>query len=101
MCTPCQGYPSKICNGNGDCSGEGTKYGTGECKCFDGYDGEDCSICAKNYYASYKDENKLLCSKCHPACDGECTGPGSNGEFSNFNILQGILSKKNFFKHKV
>lgn len=75
-CKPCPGFPDKICNNNGKCKGAGTRKGNGKCSCDKGYEKDDCSECATGFYESYKDENKLLCSQCHNACDGACKGPG-------------------------
>lgn len=66
------------CHGNGVCKGNGTRKGNGKCLCDPGYFGEECLDCDKGYYEAFKDETKLLCSKCHMACDDEgCKGPGS------------------------
>ncbi|XP_039297536.1 cysteine-rich with EGF-like domain protein 2 isoform X1 [Nilaparvata lugens] len=78
-CSPCLGYPNNVCSGNGRCKGNGTRKGNGECKCDNGYDGTLCDKCAIGYYVSYQDELKLLCSKCHTSCDGECTQAGPKG----------------------
>ncbi|XP_066601795.1 cysteine-rich with EGF-like domain protein 2 [Prorops nasuta] len=75
-CTPCQGYPDKVCNNNGKCKGAGTRKGNGSCLCDIGYTGDTCSQCVIGYYESYKDDDKLLCSPCHFACDGLCKGAG-------------------------
>ncbi|XP_070161933.1 cysteine-rich with EGF-like domain protein 2 [Polyergus mexicanus] len=75
-CTPCPGYPDKICSNNGKCKGAGTRKGNGGCFCDKGYIGDTCSGCAPGYYESYKDEKTLLCSACHMACDGSCGGAG-------------------------
>lgn len=75
-CKPCPGYPQSVCNDNGKCKGSGTRKGSGECVCNQGYAGPKCDGCALNYYQSYKDDKKLLCSKCHQACVSLCTGPG-------------------------
>lgn len=72
-CSPCSD-----CNGNGACKGNGTRKGSGKCACHAGYQGEFCSDCALDYYESFRDETKLLCSKCHNACEKNtgCTGAG-------------------------
>lgn len=75
-CTPCPGYPDKVCSNNGKCKGAGTRKGNGGCFCDKGYTGDTCSECAPGYYESYKDEEILLCSACHTACDGSCKGAG-------------------------
>uniref|UniRef100_A0A1B6EBB1 EGF-like domain-containing protein n=1 Tax=Clastoptera arizonana TaxID=38151 RepID=A0A1B6EBB1_9HEMI len=78
-CTPCPGYPDNVCSNNGKCKGNGTRKGNGLCVCDEGYSGEICNQCATSYYASYHDENKILCSKCHVACQGPCSHAGSKG----------------------
>lgn len=78
-CTPCPGYPGTICSDNGKCRGAGTRKGNGTCLCQPGYAGDMCGECAETYFQSYKDEKKILCSKCHQACDGPCTKAGPIG----------------------
>lgn len=75
-CTPCTD-----CNGNGVCKGNGTRKGNGKCTCHAGYVGENCIDCELDYYESYRSETKLLCSKCHVACEAKtgCTGAGPKG----------------------
>ncbi|ENN77525.1 cysteine-rich with EGF-like domain protein 2 isoform X2 [Dendroctonus ponderosae] len=90
-CTPCQGYPDQICNKNGKCKGSGTRKGNGKCLCDAGYSGDYCDSCADGFYESYKDENKILCSPCHPSCDGKCSKEGPTGCKSCKN---GYLSSK-------
>lgn len=73
-CQPCDD-----CHGNGICKGNGTRKGNGKCNCDPGYTGDNCFSCETGYYEAFKDETKLLCSKCHMACEPEqgCKGPGS------------------------
>lgn len=75
-CTPCSD-----CNGNGACKGNGTRVGNGKCSCHAGYTGEYCTDCALDYFESFRDDTKLLCSKCHNACEKKtgCTGAGPKG----------------------
>ncbi|KAK9751881.1 TLR4 regulator and MIR-interacting MSAP [Popillia japonica] len=75
-CTPCLGYPDSVCSNNGKCKGSGTRKGNGKCACDKGYTGEICDGCAVNYYESYRDEKKILCSPCPISCDGPCTKSG-------------------------
>lgn len=78
-CTPCDGYPDNVCSNNGKCKGAGTRKGNGQCHCDLGYTSKKCDTCAENFYESYRDENKLMCSKCHAACDGSCIKAGASG----------------------
>ncbi|XP_026824622.1 cysteine-rich with EGF-like domain protein 2 [Ooceraea biroi] len=75
-CMPCPGYPDNVCSNNGKCKGAGTRKGNGSCLCDKGYVGDICSQCAPGYYESYKNENTLLCSACHMACEGPCKDAG-------------------------
>jgi len=76
QCMICKGGIESPCGGNGKCKGAGTRKGSGECSCNPGYKGELCNDCSYGYYEAYKDESKLLCEKCHKACNGPCSGPG-------------------------
>ncbi|XP_037052339.1 cysteine-rich with EGF-like domain protein 2 isoform X2 [Bradysia coprophila] len=68
------------CNGNGKCKGNGTRKGNGKCSCDKGYKGESCNECETEYYESFRDDTKLLCSRCHHACDiGGCNTAGPKG----------------------
>lgn len=78
-CTPCDGYPDSVCNNNGKCKGSGTRKGSGKCLCDEGYAGEKCDKCADKYFQTYKDDKKLLCSKCHISCDEKCNKAGPTG----------------------
>ncbi|KAF5284425.1 hypothetical protein FQR65_LT13559 [Abscondita terminalis] len=78
-CLPCPGFPDNICNNNGKCKGMGTRKGNGKCSCDSAYDGEFCDTCSKTHYESYKDDSKLLCSKCHISCKDSCTKGGPTG----------------------
>lgn len=75
-CTPCSN-----CNGNGFCKGNGTRKGNGKCSCHAGYVGDSCNQCALQYYESFRDDNKLLCTECHIACEKDtgCRGAGPKG----------------------
>ncbi|XP_001357092.2 cysteine-rich with EGF-like domain protein 2 isoform X1 [Drosophila pseudoobscura] len=82
VCCPPNTYgpnclPCSECSGNGKCKGAGTRKGNGKCLCDAGYAGSNCKECALQYYESFRDEKKLLCTQCHAACgDGGCTGAG-------------------------
>uniref|UniRef100_A0A0A9W637 Cysteine-rich with EGF-like domain protein 2 n=1 Tax=Lygus hesperus TaxID=30085 RepID=A0A0A9W637_LYGHE len=78
-CKPCPGYPDNVCSNNGKCKGAGTKKGNGQCTCNMAYTGETCNDCAEGYYESYRDDKKLLCTKCHKSCKGACTRAGHKG----------------------
>lgn len=77
-CEPCSD-----CNGNGVCKGNATRKGNGKCACDEGYKGDTCNECTTQYYEAFRDENKLLCSICHNACDDSagCTSAGPKGTF--------------------
>jgi len=77
----CQACPvlasnGKLCSGNGKCKGGGTRKGNGKCSCSKEYSGDQCDACSSGFYQSFRDETKLLCSACHKACAGHCSGPG-------------------------
>lgn len=83
VCCPLNTYgpdclPCLHCNGNGACKGNGTRKGNGKCACHAGYTGQYCSDCAIDYYESFRDDSKLLCSNCHIACEKNtgCRGAG-------------------------
>lgn len=82
-CLPCPGYPDNVCSNNGKCKGSGTRKGNGQCSCDPGYVGEMCNVCDETYYEAYKDDKKLLCSKCHVSCDGNCSSAGPIGTLSS------------------
>lgn len=77
-CKQCSfvGQNNKVCTGNGKCKGSGTRKGSGACQCDQGYNGDMCELCADSYFMSYHDDEKTLCSPCHHACLGKCTGAG-------------------------
>ncbi|KAK9503967.1 hypothetical protein O3M35_010417 [Rhynocoris fuscipes] len=78
-CKPCPGYPDNICSNNGRCKGSGTRKGNGECSCNEGYTGTDCNTCINGFFEAYRDEKKLLCTKCHASCKNGCTKAGHKG----------------------
>jgi len=77
-CQACSvlGLGGKVCGGNGKCKGSGTRKGNGKCSCTKEYSGERCDQCSGGHYQSFRDEAKLLCSPCHKACEGFCSGSG-------------------------
>lgn len=62
---------NEVCDGHGNCNGEGTRKGNGSCVCHRGYAGKQCEDCAVNFY-----KHEDLCEGCDEACDG-CTGRGA------------------------
>lgn len=85
-CLPCPGFPDNVCNGRGFCAGNGTRDGVGTCNCFDGFDGDFCDRCAKNYYQINStndngDSTKLpeQCLRCDRSCSGSCHSGGPKG----------------------
>ncbi|KAF8376080.1 crld-1, partial [Pristionchus pacificus] len=75
-CAACPGVEkgAQVCFGHGDCHGDGSREGTGKCKCSDGYTGHACQHCDANYFSTKKTETEIECSKCHDSCAGGCTG---------------------------
>ncbi|VVC29483.1 Laminin EGF domain,EGF-like calcium-binding, conserved site,EGF-like, conserved site,EGF-like [Cinara cedri] len=76
-CLPCKGYLN-VCNSHGTCKGDGTRKGNGLCKCYNGYDGDNCDRCAYNYFIVMKNET-LTCEQCHKSCKRGCTDSGPKG----------------------
>ncbi|XP_050680022.1 cysteine-rich with EGF-like domain protein 2 [Leptidea sinapis] len=71
-CTPCpRDTNNSICNNHGTCNGDGTRKGNGDCKCYTGYSGQFCSMCARNYFLF-----ESVCKPCHKSCD-KCYGEGN------------------------
>lgn len=71
-CLPCAD-----CGEHGRCAGAGTRKGNGQCHCDSGYSGSFCETCAPAHYESYSNSRSMfLCSPCHRACAGNCTGAG-------------------------
>uniref|UniRef100_A0A158R4S4 Cysteine-rich with EGF-like domain protein 2 n=1 Tax=Syphacia muris TaxID=451379 RepID=A0A158R4S4_9BILA len=80
-CKTCPGMDNGLtaCSGHGICDGDGTRSGTGKCKCDAGYVGLMCSNCDSNYFPAIKTKNVLQCEKCHQSCRGGCTAVGPKG----------------------
>jgi len=77
-CRPC---PSN-CHGHGVCDGSGTRTGSGECICQQGYAGETCGECHQDFYMiqtlnANGEHNRFSCIQCHHACLGGCSGPST------------------------
>ncbi|XP_055353712.1 cysteine-rich with EGF-like domain protein 2-A isoform X2 [Paramacrobiotus metropolitanus] len=105
-CVPCPGMvkDSSPCFGRGYCEGNGTRKGSGKCRCFKGYQGDVCDTCGFGFFQVSKSDSSVeckdvdeceldpktcvdneycfntegayMCTKCHPACNG-CTGSGA------------------------
>ena len=71
--------------------GAGTRKGNGECLCNTGYSGILCDSCSNNYYEAYKDESKVLCEKCHKACNGPCSGVSDSQ--IHFDIISSLVAE--------
>lgn len=69
-CDTCPGYPDLVCGKRGVCDGDGTRTGTGNCTCDEGYIGINCQECHPDYYDISTDIMQKICIKCHESCDG-------------------------------
>lgn len=90
-CVPCPGYPDAICQNRGYCIGNGTRFGSGLCECYEQFTGEMCHRCAVGYWkndpltfdpsssnsklSSEPTSESLVCEKCDFSCR-DCRGPG-------------------------
>lgn len=70
----CKSCPK--CLGGSQCSGNGTREGTGKCNCSGGHTGDLCGECKEDYFLVKKSEDDVTCVKCHDACEGGCSGTG-------------------------
>ncbi|XP_023221794.1 cysteine-rich with EGF-like domain protein 2 [Centruroides sculpturatus] len=77
-CKACPGDIAKPCSGHGQCKGSGTRNGSGQCKCDEGYTGEVCDRCLIGYYEETADDDNV-CLKCDRSCKGHCREGGSKG----------------------
>ncbi|KAK5978652.1 Latent transforming growth factor beta binding protein 4 [Trichostrongylus colubriformis] len=77
-CAKCPGLDKSglVCYGHGKCDGEGSRTGSGKCKCDDGYAGNVCRQCAPDFFEKSKTNKSVECEKCDLACSGGCTGSG-------------------------
>ncbi|XP_013404877.1 cysteine-rich with EGF-like domain protein 2 isoform X2 [Lingula anatina] len=78
-CEACTGGTETPCTGNGDCDGEGTRSGTGKCKCHGGYQGDLCDACKDGHYEAEKNETHITCLECHDSCQSTCWEGGPKG----------------------
>ena len=87
-CQRCKGFPDNVCHSRGYCSGNGTRSGTGNCKCFSGFSGKSCENCSKNHFSVGEKESKIdeeimkipeKCLKCDRSCEDSCNGLGPKG----------------------
>ncbi|KAL3982339.1 TLR4 regulator and MIR-interacting MSAP family protein [Acanthocheilonema viteae] len=76
-CKPCPGVDKglPVCSGHGSCQGDGSREGSGKCKCDMGYVGFMCSNCDANYYAT-RNSSTFICSECHKSCKSGCSDSG-------------------------
>lgn len=90
------------CSGNGFCKGNNTRKGNGKCSCYTGYTGENCNQCDLQYYESFRDDTKLLCTECHAACakNTGCKGPGPKGIFNASSSIHSCQIFECFVKKK-
>nr|XP_061814931.1 cysteine-rich with EGF-like domain protein 2 [Nerophis lumbriciformis] len=72
-CNACVGGSEKPCHGNGMCSGDGTRGGTGKCSCDLGYEGDFCLDCTDGYFNQVRNDSYSLCTECHSSCK-TCSG---------------------------
>ncbi|XP_028407866.1 cysteine-rich with EGF-like domain protein 2-B isoform X2 [Dendronephthya gigantea] len=73
-CEECPGGSETPCSKHGKCEGDGTRTGTGECDCDDGYAAKSCNECDEEYYQDKNNTTELSCLECHESCDGGCHG---------------------------
>jgi len=79
LCRECPGGVKNVCMGNGKCQGEGTREGSGKCKCTAGYKGELCDECKDGYWEESKSETHATCKVCHISCKDTCSEGGPKG----------------------
>ncbi|XP_045166487.2 cysteine-rich with EGF-like domain protein 2 isoform X2 [Mercenaria mercenaria] len=78
-CNECTGGKNRPCKGNGKCDGEGTREGTGKCKCDSGYHGDLCDECTDGYFEENKNDTHTQCTACHVSCKSTCWEAGPKG----------------------
>lgn len=72
-CKECLGGSTRPCYGNGRCLGDGTRWGSGLCKCNPGYGGFFCASCTEGYFMEHRNETHVVCKECYSSCT-KCTG---------------------------
>ncbi|XP_070193331.1 cysteine-rich with EGF-like domain protein 2 isoform X2 [Littorina saxatilis] len=77
-CKACTGGAERPCKENGECDGQGTREGSGKCKCKLGYSGKECDSCNDGYYEDHKNDTHTVCKVCHISCKTSCSGDGPN-----------------------
>ncbi|UMM29389.1 hypothetical protein L5515_011773 [Caenorhabditis briggsae] len=80
-CEECPGLKegADACFGKGACHGDGSRDGSGKCKCEAGYTGNLCRHCDNEYFEESKTEKGVVCKQCHEGCLGICSSEGSKG----------------------
>lgn len=73
-CRQCPQLNGQVCSGNGNCDGEGTRDGSGKCKCNKAFAGEFCSSCSNGFYEKTKNQTSIECAECYWSCL-TCSGP--------------------------
>eukprot|EP00040_Diaphanoeca_grandis_P019928 m.105572 g.105572 ORF g.105572 m.105572 type:complete len:577 (-) comp27660_c0_seq1:85-1815(-) len=67
------------CSGHGACNGDGTRGGTGRCKCEAGWGSKSCNKCLDNHFSFHNEVTEEdECRECDVACSG-CTRQGAQG----------------------
>lgn len=59
--------------------GEGTREGTGKCKCDTGYQGDLCDECKDGFFEESKNDTHTQCTVCHMSCKSTCWEAGPKG----------------------
>ncbi|CAO82025.1 Protein disulfide isomerase crld-1 [Caenorhabditis elegans] len=80
-CEQCPGLSEKadVCFGKGSCHGDGSREGSGKCKCETGYTGNLCRYCDIEYFEESRTVQGVVCKKCHEGCLGVCSSESSKG----------------------
>lgn len=56
------GGSERPCHGNGNCDGDGTRGGDGQCSCDHAYKGEFCLDCIDGYFNEVRNDTFSLCT---------------------------------------